>query len=70
MEIEITPDDVMKIGRKWQQAVLSGLTQKECLTGIPLKERLTGFELKDILAEFSPEEVEACLKKLKKRQRK
>jgi len=61
MDIEITPDDVMKTDKKWRQAVLSGIT---------LKERLTGVELKDILAEFSAEEIEACLKKLRKKQRK
>jgi len=77
MDIEITPDDVMKIGKKWQKAALAGITPKERLAGITLKERLagitlkdrlSGFELKDILAEFSPEEIEEHLKKLKKKQ--
>ncbi len=76
MEIEITPDDVMKIGKNLRQAVVSSLPLKERLTGLTLKERLTGFELRDILTEFelrdilagfSSEEIEACLKMLKKK---
>ncbi|QTA87856.1 hypothetical protein [Desulfonema magnum] len=79
MDIEITPDDVMKIGKKWQQAVLSGispkdrlagLAPKDRLAGLAPKDRLAGLELKDILAEFTQEEIEAYLKKLKKKQRK
>ncbi|MDM8535357.1 hypothetical protein QUF70_01240 [Desulfobacterales bacterium HSG17] len=59
MDIEITPDDVMKLGKKWQIAILSGIKPKD---------RLAGLELKDILAEFTPEEIETCLEKLKKNQ--
>jgi len=70
MDIEITPDDVMKIGKKWQKAALAGIAPKERLAGITVKERLAGLELKDILSEFSAKEIEACLKKLRKKQRK
>jgi len=77
MEMEIKPEDVIKIGKKWQQAVLSGLkpedrlaglTPKDRLAGLTPKDRLAGLELKDILSEFSPEEIEMYLKKLKKKQ--
>ncbi|MDM8535361.1 hypothetical protein QUF70_01260 [Desulfobacterales bacterium HSG17] len=68
MDIEITPDDVMKLGKKWQLAILSGIKPKDRLAGLAPKDRLAGLELKDILAEFTPEEIEACLEKLKKNQ--
>ena len=79
METEITPDDVMWIGKKWQQAVLSGLrpeerlaglTLKDRLDGLTLRDRLDGLTLRDVLAEFSPEEIEAYLKKMRKTRQK
>lgn len=50
MEIEIKPEDVMKIGKKWRQAVLSTLTLEERLKGLEAKDRLEGLAAKDRLA--------------------
>ncbi len=70
MEIEIKPEDVMKIGKKWRQTVLLGLKPEERMAGLTPKDRLAGLTLKDILSEFSPEEIESYLKKMRKKQRK
>lgn len=64
MEIEVTSEDVIEIGKKWEMAALSGMTAGERLAGLAPKER------KDILAEFTAEEIEDYLKKLKKQKRK
>ena len=50
MDIEITPDDVMKIGKKWQMAILSGLKPEDRLAGLAPKDRLAGLAPKDRLA--------------------
>ena len=44
MEIELTPEKVMKMGKKWQELVLSGLKPEEVLSRFSAEDRLIGLK--------------------------
>ena len=56
MEIELTPEKVMKLGKKWQKLVLSGLKPEERLMGLGPEERLMGLGIEERLMGLEPEE--------------
>ncbi|MDM8537419.1 hypothetical protein QUF70_11735 [Desulfobacterales bacterium HSG17] len=80
LEKELTPAKVIKIGKKWQDAILSGLNNEErlevlsglkvkdrlkALSGLPPQQVLSKYSIKDRLAGLSVEEIEDYLKTLK-----
>ena len=69
MDIELTPDKVMNIGKKWQELVLSGLRPEQRLEGLGIEERLMGLGIEERLMGLSIKEIETYLKKRKKKER-
>jgi hypothetical protein len=56
MELEISPDELIQLGRQWQQMILAQMSVEERLAGLEPKERLAGLEPKERLAGLEPEE--------------
>ena len=79
MEIELTPEKVMEMGKMWEELFLrhvpverklAGLNAKEILAGLKPKERLAGLNAKEILDNLSPKErkeLEQYLQQFKKK---
>jgi hypothetical protein len=55
-EIEITPEMVRSVGKRWRQFTLAGLTPEERLAGLAPEERLAGLAPEERLAGLAPEE--------------
>jgi hypothetical protein len=73
-EVELGPDELIELGKEWQEILLSSLpaaellkyvTPEERLAGLEPEERLAGLEPEERLAGLEPEEIEAYLRKLK-----
>ncbi len=58
MSVELTPERVIAMGKKWEELFLAGLSVEERLAGLKPEERLAGLK---------PEEIETYLRKLKGR---
>lgn len=74
MSIELTPEEVTKIGKMWGDSYLSmlnteerlaGLKPQEVLTTFKPAERLAGLKLEEVLTTFKPQEIEDYLNQLK-----
>jgi hypothetical protein len=53
---ELTPEEVLEMGRKWGKRYLSTLPPEERLAGIPMEERLAGIPVEKRLAGIPSEE--------------
>jgi hypothetical protein len=76
-EVELGPDELIELGKEWQEILLSSLpaaellkyvTPEEVLPHFTPEERLAGLEPEERLAGLSSEEIEAYLCKLKRTQ--
>ncbi len=61
---ELTPEQVLEMGRKWGKRYLSTLSPED-MAGIPLEKRLAGIPTEKRLAGIPTEEIRAYLKSLK-----
>lgn len=57
MEMELTPEQVIEYGKKWQHIVLAGIAPDEIMAKYSINERLKGLETKDILQALEPKEI-------------
>ncbi len=56
MNIELTPEQIMEIGKTWNYALLDMLPPEELLAHVTLEERLAGLQPEERLAGLQPEE--------------
>jgi len=69
MNIELTPENVMKLGQKFGKTYLSTLspeTRKAFLSTLPLEERLAGLKPEERLVGLSRSEIEQLEEQIKK----
>ncbi len=57
MELELTPEEVMEIGKSWEESYLSSL---------PVEKRLAGLRPEEVLGKLSIKDIENYIEKLKK----
>jgi hypothetical protein len=65
MELEITPEQFIELGKQWQEMMLMQMPLEERLAGLGPEEVLTYFKPEERLAGLPVEEIEAYLRKLK-----
>jgi hypothetical protein len=74
MELEITPEQIIELGRQWQQMMVASLSPEEVLpyfkpeeivTYLKPEERLAGLPPEEVLTRLPVEEIETYLRKLK-----
>ncbi len=53
----ITPDDVMALGKRMQEALLESMTTEEILSRFTTNEILSRYAPEDILSRYTPEEI-------------
>jgi len=61
---ELTPKEVLEMGRKWGKRYLSMLSPED-MDVIPLEKRLAGIPTEKRLAGIPPKEIRAYLRSLK-----
>ncbi len=74
MKIELTPEQVIEMGKMWGDVHLSllpveqrlaGLTPHEVLSRFKPEERVRGLTPQDVLSQFNPEDIERYLNQIK-----
>jgi hypothetical protein len=65
MSVELTPERVIEMGKKWEDLFLAGISVEKRLAGLKPEERLAGLKPEERLAGLKPEEIERYLRKLK-----
>jgi len=65
MSIELTPEEVTKIGKMWGKSYLSMLNVEERLAGLKPQDVLTAFKPQELLTALNPQEIEDYLNQLK-----
>jgi hypothetical protein len=64
-EVEISLEELIELGKQWQELMLASLPPEEVLSHFKPEERLAGLEPEERLAGLPVEEIEAYLRKLK-----
>ena len=76
MSVELTPQRVIEMGKKWEELFLKGISVEERLAGLKPEERLSGlkpeevfrnYTPEEVLRNYTPEEIERYLRTLKER---
>jgi len=69
MQNELTPEQVMEIGKMWRDIYLSAIPPEKRLAGLKPEERLAGLKPEERLTGLSAKEIEDYLRKLKSRKK-
>ncbi|MEE4355174.1 MAG: hypothetical protein V2I97_01825 [Desulfococcaceae bacterium] len=55
--LELTPEKVIEMGKKWADLILSGLSTEDRLKGLEPEEVLSRYKPEEVLSRYRPEEV-------------
>ncbi len=69
MKYELTPEQVMEIGKMWGDIYLSAIPVEKRLAGLKPEDRLAGLKAEDRLAGLSVKEIEDYLRKVRSRRK-
>lgn len=73
MDLEVTPEHIARLGKRWKKGILGGLSIEEILEEVKVEDllahlkpeqRLAGLKLEERLAGLNPQDLENYLQQL------